>query len=453
MAVEAAAEPQDAAVEPQDAADGAIVIWDRAGLEAIALDPSGSYVLDADIDMGTEPWIPILFAGHLDGAGHSILNLTVRECDPTTAISVDGNAKRYDTVFAALFSRTFNATIENLTLLGVDVDVTVQQNAFAAGLVGFAMDTQIINCTVMGRVKLEMTERMCGVAGIVGFGYGNASECTVDVTLTLVDANHEIKCEEFMGGVLATGYLDVSGSDVRVRAYTSVYGYVHNGGIAGMYFVHTDDKNHKGYVRDNTVDAEIYFFEANKDRRAYCDPYVGERLNWNLQINGNTTANFVNGETRDYSKTLSPEQCDVPEYTETVTAPDCTNFGYTTYECKGCSYAYRAAYTLPRHLPGDWEVLREPTTDAMGLRQRLCTVCGVVLEEEAFALPPPDEVKEAPPAGSTGTAPGKAPEKETFPMSIVQRGAIAVLVFALIARLLVRKRRGQQQNEQDNDRG
>ena len=418
-----------------------IVITDRAGLESIAQNPSGCYALAADLDMGDEPWTPIPFSGRFDGAGHALLNLTIRDYDPVTAVSVDGNAKQYDTVFAALFSRTHGAVIENLTLLGVDVDISAAQNVFASGLVGYAEDTQVTNCTVTGRVKLEMTDRMCGVAGIMGFGYGNVADCAVDVTLILVDGNREIKCEEFMGGVLATGYADISGCGVRLRAYTSVYGYVHNGGIAGMYYVHTSDTGYQGYVKSNTVDAEIYFFEANNDRRAYCEPYVGERLNRSLEISENTYTNYVNGETFDYSAILSPEKCATSSYTERITPPGCTNFGFTTYACAACGYSFDAAYTLPAHTSGEWEVLRAPAADSVGLRRLLCAVCGELLDEEEFTLPTPAETDnhtEPLNAAETLPEPSLVPGEETpasFPAKKVIIYTAVILALAFIIAL------------------
>ena len=41
----------------------------REDLMRIADDPDGSYVLTADIDMGSDPWTPVAFSGTLDGAG------------------------------------------------------------------------------------------------------------------------------------------------------------------------------------------------------------------------------------------------------------------------------------------------------------------------------------------------------------------------------------------------
>jgi hypothetical protein len=368
----------------QAAPDGAVPIRNRADLESIAENPQGSYVLMDHIDMGDAPWTPIPFEGILDGGGYSLYNLTIRQPDPQTAISVDGNHKEYETVFAALFSRAYNADIRSLTLLGADVDIDTPLNCYAAGLVGYAENTLITDCRVFGRVALAMAGRMCGVAGLVGFGYGTASNCEADVTLTLVDNNRAEKCEQFLGGILASGYMDIERCRATVRGYASVYGYVHNGGVVGMYYVHTDERGHAGYVTGNTVNAVVRFFEANDNRRAYCSPIIGEQMHWILELGGNTVEYFENGETRDTATTLLPESCAVPVYAEALTPPACTSFGYTTFTCTGCGYSYTGLYAAPRHQPGQWEVARRAAPDQDGLRVRYCTLCGVQTDEETL---------------------------------------------------------------------
>ncbi len=425
-----AAEPPAATGEAAVPA-GFTPVGDRAALEAIAKDPAGSYVLTADIDLGGATWTPIPFSGVLDGAGHAILNLTVRDFDATTAVSVDGNAKQYDTVYAALFSRATGATIQNLTLLGADVDVTTGQNAFAAMLVGHAEGVTIENCDVNGRVALAAAGTNCGVAGLVGFGYGTATNSKTDATLTFVDTDPGALCEEFLGGALATGYLDVENCYVKVRGYTSVTGYVHNGGIVGMYYVYDENTGHEGYINNNTVDAEIYFYEDNADRRAYCDAYVGEYLNWSMAVEGNTTENFVNGETFDYAQILRPEPDEAPVYAETVTAPDCTHPGHTTYTCETCGYTYNAAYTLPQHIPGEWEAVREATETQTGLKQRHCTVCGELTDEEEIPLVAP-----MPPNGGAEGKTG-ANGAGTFPVLPVVLGGVALVLVGAFLMLLV----------------
>jgi hypothetical protein len=370
-------------ITPSAYAGDCIEISTPEELAAISDMPSRYYVLTEDIDMSGIEWTPISFYGVLDGKGHTIYNLNVTALGAESATTYDGNHKEYETYFAGLFSVVRDAEITNLNLLNVKVDISTDKNCFAAGLAGFAEDTSISNCSVKGRVKLYQTNTMCGVAGIVGFGHGSIDGCTADTELVFIDGDTEIKCEEFLGGILACGYTDIDKSSVVLKGYASVQGYVHNGGITGMYYVYNRaEKARPGYVHGNTVDAEIYFYEDNTDRRAYCDPYVGERLSSYLTVSDNTTVNYLNGETFDYGTVLLPDMCGEPEYTAVITPPTCTEYGYTTYTCACCSYSYTDDYTHPAHKPGEYVTVKEPSYEETGLKQLNCSACGELLDEE-----------------------------------------------------------------------
>lgn len=364
-----------------------IEIYSLEDLKTIANDPYGNYILTADIDMYGVEWTPVAFCGEFDGGGHTIYNLTVNELGKDQAVTLDGNHKEYDTYFAGLFSVVKDAVIKDVNLLNIDISVSTQENCFAAGLAGFAEDTAISGCSVTGRVYLNQTNRMSGVAGIVGFGHGTISDCTVDVELVFVDDNTSINCEQFLGGVLACGYTDVENCTVTLKGYASVHGYVHNGGLEGMYYVYNRaEKTREGYVRGCTVDATISFFEDNRDRRAYCKAYVGEKLNRYVTISKNTTVYFENDEIFDYDTVLLPELCSQPEYTAVITAPTCTEFGYTTYTCTDCDYAYTDDYIHPKHTPGEWVTTLEPTYTQTGTQQLNCAVCGELLDERVLPV-------------------------------------------------------------------
>ena len=87
-----------------------VAIASRADMLRIADDPTGTYELTDDIDMGGEPWTPLAFSGKLNGHGHTLYNLTVTAPGPDSAVTYDGNRKEYDTVFGALFSVVKNAS-------------------------------------------------------------------------------------------------------------------------------------------------------------------------------------------------------------------------------------------------------------------------------------------------------------------------------------------------------
>ncbi len=318
-------------------------------LMAIRQNPSGNYALTADIDLKGFDWLPLPFSGKLDGAGHTIYNLEVSQTGLERAESVDGNRIRYDTAFAGLFSVVRDAEISNLNLLGADVTIDSGDSNFASLLAGFAENTSVIGCSVHGRVSLTQEGRMGGVAGLVGFGYGRFENNKVEAELVFIDANHKNKkTEEFLGGILACGYGDIKNNSVDVEGYASVYGFVHNGGVVGMYHVHhKEDKDIQGEVTGNSARAAIRFFERTDSRRAYCKAIVGEKLNRTVVIENNTTVDFKRIESKNYRVNLVPEVDENPDYLTDIISPTKEGFGYTMYTCKDCGYTYKGNFIPP----------------------------------------------------------------------------------------------------------
>ena len=362
------------AVEP-------VVINDAAGLVAMAQQPDADYVLGADIDMRWTEWVPFAFTGNLDGAGHTIYNLTLSQTGEEVRTTYDGRHRGYHTVFAALFS-SVSGTVQNLNVLNVKSDLTTDQPCFLAGIAGYLAKGTIANCSVNGRLKITSTAPQCGAGGIVGFGRGLISGCSVDAEITMITVNPDAYCEEYLGGILSNGYADVENCTVKLTAFTSVRGYVHNGGIVGLSDVNPENKRYFGFVRGCTVDAEISFFEDVEDRRAYCSAVVGEIQNDDLIVGNNETVRFESHESKDFSQMLLPDMDANPVYNAIVTAPRCKELGYTTFTNPKTGYTFRDDYTAPAHTPGRWEVITPATYDSEGVRRQSCSECGVLLKEE-----------------------------------------------------------------------
>ena len=69
------------------------------------------------------------------------------------------------------------------------------------------------------------------------------------------------------------------------------------------------------------------------------------------------------------------------DYKSEVTAPTCTEMGYTTNTCARCGDITKTDYTEPAgHKPSDWIIDKEPTTDAAGSKHKECENCGEKLE-------------------------------------------------------------------------
>jgi len=363
-----------------------VAITDAAGLAAIANNPEGDYVLAADIDMKGVDWAPIAFRGTLDGGGYTIYNLSITKLGVDTAITYDGRHRGYKTAFGALFSIVKGGSVQNLHLLNVKVDLQTDQPVFIAGIAGYLQGGTISDCSVNGRLKIGATSRQCGAGGVVGFGYGLIQNCAVEAEVTIVAVGAEGTCEEYLGGVLGNGYADVDGCSVKLTAFTSVQGYVHNGGLVGLSDVNPKNRTHYGYVKNCAVDASISFFEQVEDRRAYCKEYVGENQNDGLTVAKNMTVRFEKKESKDYSTILLPDMDENPVYNSEVSEPTCTDFGYTTYINEKTGYRYTDDYTAPAHTPGDWEVVTPPTYESEGLRRQTCSICGEVLAEEPIPM-------------------------------------------------------------------
>lgn len=323
-----------------------VEIYDRAGLEDIANDPWGSYILCADIDLGDTTWVPFDFFGRLDGNGHTIYNLHMTEPGRSVHTTVDGNHKEYPTVFASLFSGIKDAEICDLSLKGVVIDASCEQNCFAAAIAGFSENSTLVNCSAEGMISLDCKGKMCGVGGLVGFGSCEFENCSVDMILSVADMVEGQDCEEFLGGILACGYGNITKCSVKLRAFASVYGYVHNGAVVGMHHVHTKEAIYC-IMKNCTVDAEISFFEKVESRRAYCSSTVGENLHKDCITDRNKITHYRQKESEDTNSPLLPESCSSPTLEQTIVPLTETEWGYTVHSCNSCGFFLVRDYTAP----------------------------------------------------------------------------------------------------------
>ncbi len=380
-------------------------------LRLMEKDCYGKFILMRDIDMTGIDWKPFDFYGTLDGNGHALINLKITEISDTSALTYDGNKKSYDTRFAGLFAAVRHGNIHDLSLLGVNVDLDVEADVFAAGLCGYATDTVITNCTVTGDVTLKVTGKMFGVAGLIGFANKTTVDgCEIDVTLVNIDKDAVNKDEQFTGGVLATGYINVTNTKVNIKGYTSDHGYVHDGGIVGMYFNY-DGSTTKGTIKNNTVNGFIRFFEDNKDRRAYCKDTIGENLSKKYTTVESNTTSFKSEEVKEFDKDLLPHECSGNKFSPVANENDTAACGpvKTEYMCDECKTYTYAVYSLKKHNVTKWENIIEPTYTTEGLGKGHCADCDTDVYEilEVLPLPTPTPtdtpVPTATPAPTNGT--------------------------------------------------
>lgn len=365
-------------------------IYTYEDLLQIAENPSGSYRLMDNINMEGQSWEPVDFNGTFDGNGYTLLNLEVNSTGAGIEDTYDGNYKVYDTYFAGFFSTLKGAEVSNLNLVNIKVQVETDKPCFIGSIAGYSEDSTVRGCTIQGRLELSAYDRMFGVGGIIGYGSGRIEQTSADVTLICIDTDAENRDEQFMGGAYAAGYIDLNECNVIIDGYDSDHGYVHSGGLVGMYILYPRGFQYEGYVTNNSVKGKITFFEDNTNRRAYCKEYIGEVMNWTYASKGNH-ADFVRDERYEYSVDLRPDMCVDAVHHETVTEPGCDTFGYTTITCEGCGYSYTDHYTLYQHSVEEWVVTVEPTVEDTGIRTGACALCGTILTEVVDRLEPPEE--------------------------------------------------------------
>ena len=121
-----------------------------------------------------------------------------------------------------------------------------------------------------------------------------------------------------------------------------------------MYIFYPEDNGQYGTMTGNAVDGFITFYEDNEDRRAYCEAFIGEIMNWNFEKDDFNEDNFYRDELffddfydwdTDTYLVLQPHSCDEPNMESRVVASTETEYGYTEYTCTNCDYSYRTAYT------------------------------------------------------------------------------------------------------------
>ena len=323
-------------------ADNVKEIWTYKDLLTVADDPTGSYKLMADIDLKGKIWTPVDFSGTFDGDGHAILNVSINQTGENTYKVYDGNMKSYDTHFSGFFSALKDATVKNTKFLGVEVSVDTSDATFAGGNME---NSTIENCTLYGKVTLYTSGKTFGVGGVAGFGNGSITASSSDMTLVCVDKDRSNKDEQFLGGAYAAGYIDLTDNTIQIDGYDSDHGYVHDGGLVGMYILYPEGTEHEGAITGNTVAGQITFFEDNEDRRAYCEAYIGEVMNWAFANDeAFSDENFTGTEVDDYDTVLLPHNCTDPQFEQTGTASTETENGFTEYRCATCGYSYKADF-------------------------------------------------------------------------------------------------------------
>lgn len=99
------------------------------------------------------------------------------------------------------------------------------------------------------------------------------------------------------------------------------------------------------------------------------------------------------------------------DFVVTTVPPTCLELGYEVHICARCQLEERHnEVEATGHIYGEWETVKEPTTEETGLQQRKCQNCDAAEERELETLPPEPT---APPT----QPPTQVPAEPTIPAS------------------------------------
>ena len=236
------------------------------------------FVLTADIDLANNDWTPIgnsfadvlfdgpdyrLFAGNLDGKGHTISNISIgTESTPLESdvfglfgategkisnlnlhtVSIHGIAKVASigavVGFAGGLVGSSGGSIENCHVTGLTMDMSAPSNVYAAaywvgGLVGALDGTQLINeCSVSGGITEKAGKGSIG--GLIG-ELGKAAKITYSRSNVTVNVKADSSGGADVGGFIGKGNGKTDAETVIRNCYATgnVTGGAYTGGFGG----------------------------------------------------------------------------------------------------------------------------------------------------------------------------------------------------------------------------
>lgn len=262
--------------DPYQIADGAQLAYLASEVNKGQPYENACFVLTADIDLGNHDWTPIgnsfsdalfggtdysVFAGNLDGKGHTVSNISIgTEGAPLESdvfglfgmtggklsnlnlngVTICGTAKKvsgYVIGLAGALSGSASGPVENCHVANLSLTVSTPDSGMAAaywigGLVG-ALDGQYLDdCSVSGRITEKSGKGSIG--GLIG-ELGRAAKITYSHADVALDVKSDYYGGANVGGLIGKGNGEKDPETVISNCYATgtVVGGAYSGGFAG----------------------------------------------------------------------------------------------------------------------------------------------------------------------------------------------------------------------------
>lgn len=235
-------------------------------------------LLEADVDLNGQEWTPVggadtgkSFAGIFDGQDHTISNLKI-----TRTLENTGKNNRIGLFGAG----TAAARIRNFTINGAQVSGSLQVAAVLGGSGG--AEAKLSNVHVTGRISIR---GWWYVGGILGKGYSNVTDCSVEGDGTATSA--VAITGGYVGGIVGFMGEDknvTSGCTVRNITVSGAYNGI--GGINGIL-------HYGNVIQDCTVENTVVW-QTEEPEEDTGRIYVGAFAGTYLDNNGKTPPTLSN---------------------------------------------------------------------------------------------------------------------------------------------------------------
>ena len=262
--------------DPYQIADGAQLAYLASEVNKGQPYENACFVLTADIDLGNHDWTPIgnsfsdalfggtdysVFAGNLDGKGHTVSNISIGtegaplESDVFGLFGVTGgklsnlnlngvticgtakNVSGYVIGLAGALSGSASGPVENCHVANLSLTVSTPDSGRAAaywigGLVGALDGRYIDDCSVSGRIT--ETSGKGSIGGLIG-ELGRAAKITYSHADVALDVKPDYYGGANVGGLIGKGNGEKDPETVISNCYATgnVTGGAYSGGFAG----------------------------------------------------------------------------------------------------------------------------------------------------------------------------------------------------------------------------
>ena len=262
--------------DPYQIADGAQLAYLASEVNKGQPYENACFVLTADIDLGNHDWTPIgnsfsdalfggtdysVFAGNLDGKGHTVSNISIgTESAPMESdvfglfgvtggklsnLNLDGvticgtakNVSGYVIGLAGALSGSASGPVENCHVANLSLTVSTPDSGRAAaywigGLVGALDGRYIDECSVSG--KITETSGKGSIGGLIG-ELGRAAKITYSHADVALDVKPDYYGGANVGGLIGKGNGEKDPETVISNCYATgnVTGGAYSGGFAG----------------------------------------------------------------------------------------------------------------------------------------------------------------------------------------------------------------------------